>query len=120
MLPLFLTVALLVRLAVPEGWMPSAGSRAFAIEPCPVAAPLAVAPMHHGGGKHQSPGHGSSRTPDCPFAPLLATGLPPVAAAALPAPPPFLGPPPDWPRPTTFLSSGVSPLPPSTGPPSLA
>lgn len=115
-----MTLALLVRLAVPEGWMPSEGSRTFAIEPCPAAAPLALRPMHHGGGKHQAPVHGSSKASDCPFAPLLVAGLVPLAAAAQLAPPPSMGPQVDWPRPATFLSTDANRLPPSTGPPSLA
>jgi len=76
--------------------------------------------MHHGAGKHQPSHHDPSKAPDCPFAPLIAAGLPPISVAKLPTPPAV-----DalayWrPRPTTFLTAGSSRLPPSTGPPALA
>lgn len=108
---------MLTRVAVPAGWMPSAGGSLFAIEPCPAAAPLVATPMHHGMAKDQ-PAHDRSRkTPDCPFAPLVAAGLPPLPAVTLAAPAPVVALAYWRPRPISFLTAGTSRLPPSTGPP---
>jgi len=114
--------ALFLRLLVPAGWMPAPSRGAFAIEPCPAAAPAASvraeAHHHHGGPDHQS--HGSSHDGDCAFAPLSA-GIASLDLAPLAAAPVLIAQPQATPLAAPPLKTGPPALPPpATGPPALA
>jgi hypothetical protein len=119
--PRFLTLTLLacalfLRAWVPAGWMPAPGGGAFAIEPCPAAAPV---PMVHAHGAHHG-SHKGQHDSDCSFAPHHAGAAeiaqpptfvaPTIAAAALPEH--FAAP--------AFATGPPAPPPPATGPPSIA
>lgn len=118
-----IALALLLRLAVPAGWMPSGES--VSIMPCPGVAAAAMPMAMHGdhamagkaGDPHQ---HDDGQNHECPFAPNAAaldlvrapTPAAPVAIAdaiALPS--------------VTAVGIGrglAAPPPPQTGPPTLA
>jgi len=121
--PLTLTVlafAIFLRVWVPAGWMPAAQGSAFAIEPCPAAAPApAIHSMKHDGGDHHGSSHQNQHSGDCAFAPAHAAAAPSDYAPLLPAPvlaarqltnevaPPF------------FATGPPSPPPPARGPPAI-
>jgi hypothetical protein len=115
-----LACALFLRLLVPAGWMPASSGGAFAIEPCPAAAPRAMVHMagHHGampgdnGSSHKDHqggdacfsalliGFASASQPALVPAPTIVAAAPlsffaaPVLARGPPAlPPPSTGPP---------------------------
>jgi len=119
---LALTLGLLLRTAVPAGWMPASGGW-FAIEPCPAAqGPLIiqVAAGHEHRGMHHRPGHAAQHSGDCAFAPLASA----MAWADVPPAPPDLVPPAHAsyaePGLKPFATGPPAPPPPATGPPALA
>ena len=120
-LPL-LAFALFLRVLVPAGWMPAANGGAFAIEPCPAAAPVPSvhASQHHHDDAAGHHSHGTSHEGDCAFAPLLAGFASLDLAPQLHAPPPV----PQVPAASlaaAALNTGPPALPPpATGPPFLA
>ena len=109
--------ALVLRMAVPSGWMPAASAHGIVLIPCPAASPEPMAHgSHHSDGKKQD--HKNSGS-DCSFAPFQA-GVD-VASQATP-PTPDLTPEAIAPSapPSTYLATGPpAPPPPSTGPPSI-
>ena len=118
--------ALLLRLAVPAGWMPVAqadGRVRLAL--CPGAAPAASKHMAHVMGQ-RAHDHGPAshdrgeHAPPCAFTGLaLAAALPDVAPA--PRLLPIVAPPPAMRRALVSIGSGLAaPPPPQTGPPPLA
>jgi len=114
--------ALFLRLLVPAGWMPAPDRGAFAIEPCPAAAPVAsahaAAHHHHGRADHQS--HSSNHDGDCAFAPLSA-GIASLDLAPLAAAPVLIAQRQATPLVASPLKTGPPALPPpATGPPALA
>lgn len=109
-----LALALLLRLLVPQGWMPGEDGRLVL---CPQAGPVAMAPMHHGHGKTPAP---PAADHPCAFAALgLAAAPPPAVAATLLAP--AQTPPPPPPAHRASPNRGLAaPPPPATGPPAFA
>lgn len=118
---ILLAFALLLRLLVPSGWMPSATGGAFAIEPCPAAEATGMVLMtsdHHHGDSHHS--HKLQHDSDCAFSPFAgdfaATDVPTIVQV--------------WthrsvelreaPRASFFATGPPALLPPATGPPALA
>ena len=108
-------LALLVRLAVPAGFMPMAGSPALILCPGQTAMPAAMAGMHHDKTTHDD----KSAQQSCPFAAAaaatdLATAPLILALPPMPLPMALLR--------TLLAAPGLglaAPPPPKTGPPSL-
>lgn len=107
--------ALFLRAIVPSGWMPAAHAGAFAVEPCPSAAPTSTMHMEGGAGHHGD--HKADH--DC-FASALAGGGLPDAPAALDAPDPIYATFIAIVVPTRPIELATALPPPATGPPSLA
>lgn len=133
---MLLSLAILVRIAVPSGYM-LAGDGSWTIVPCPAQGALpphdALSPGGHHSGHHVTfassdahAHHGAessdrrASTPSCPYGVLAAPALPPD--------PPFLASTNLAPvadavaseRPVSIVRKLAAPPPPSRGPPSLA
>lgn len=109
--------ALMLRVIVPQGWMPIATGTGWHIAPCSGTGPMEMAADHHRAG-HQAPAH-----PDgdgghgCAFASLaLALHEPPLPSLAPPPPPaPLIA---ARISPAVGIGRGLAaPPPPATGPP---
>ena len=112
-----LACAMLLRVAVPAGWMPSTAGGAFAIEPCVAAAPAMAG---HDGSHHGSKGK-TQHAGECSFAPLQAGFAETAQAAALPSPAladPAV--PQQWLLELPYARGPPAPPPPATGPPTIA
>ena len=85
-----LTCAMLIRLAIPQGWMPDASAHGFAIKPCPgVVEPSAPEPVHkmhgahHETARHDPAKHDPAKQMPCDFAGAVHAAAP---AEPFPAP----------------------------------
>jgi hypothetical protein len=124
LLPVLL-MALVLRLAVPAGYMLDPAGTSLALIPCPqvsIATEAAVHSEHEGGRHHGQPAPGEPATHSqspCPYAALAAPVLPPapalfvpprqvVEAAALPSL-----------AAAPAIAALAAPPPPSRGPPSV-
>jgi hypothetical protein len=116
---LALACALVLRMAVPSGWMPVTDAEgSVVLAPCPAGGPLPMAHGSHDSAPGKQDRHGKGR--DCAFAPLQVgialwdgaePALPPVPAVPIAAPSPEV----------SYHPAGPpSPPPPPTGPPTLA
>lgn len=114
--------ALLLRLAVPEGWMPVQSASGWQLTICSGMGPIDAMPgmtMDHGAHKAPAGGHDNAGSHVCPFAgPGLATTSPlttplPIIAAIFAAAPLPL-------RDVVAIGRGLAaPPPPQTGPPAI-
>ncbi|MGX7894067.1 hypothetical protein [Tsuneonella sp. HG222] len=110
-----LAAALLARVAMPQGWMPDAGSDTITVRLCTAAGVVHV-PLP---GQPDTPTKPDREQPSCAFAGLVLAAPPPGPGADLPLPPlaaeqfgrasaPFV------------LAQAARQMPPARGPPSRA
>ena len=115
---LLVAAALLLRVAMPAGWMPVASSQGIELAPCTGIGPMQMAAMEQPAGRVEHPAAPIHASP-CGFD-ALAEATPPVAAIALPQPPVDYATP-VAPRLLAFTRTGVGEPPrPATGPPTSA
>ena len=134
-------VALLLRVAVPAGWMPERTAAGVHLTPCPAAGPTMLADaggqamaMSHAHvaamdaampmamhGAHGGPGHDHGTGHDQPPCPFAAFGVAVAAPIPVPAPaPPLLAPAPATVPVLVAVGRGLAaPPPPATGPPAI-
>ena len=116
---LAIACALILRMAVPSGWMPATNAQGVVVlMPCPGAEPVKVAhSAHHS--KSEKQGHESKAGQDCSFAPFHASVD--VAVSEDLTPPSIrAGVAPVTPVGFSYLATGPpAPPPPATGPPAL-
>lgn len=125
MLALLLACALLLRIAVPAGWMPVSDAQGTRLVPCSGAGPMEPGlPMAHAGMGAGHTHHGKAPEPHdgdhgCAFGSLsLALAQPPAPALALP--PLVVAASSRLPAFVAAIGRGLAaPPPPSTGPPGL-
>ena len=104
---LAISFALVLRMAVPGGWMPVANAQGgIVLTPCPAAAPEPVDHGSHHSGATKS-GHKGKNGADCSFAPFHA-GLNVATKADLPQP---------RIKPASAAPAPISSTGPATGPP---
>ena len=123
-----LACALLIRLAIPQGWMPDASAHGFAIKPCPgVAEAPAPEPAarkmhgaHHAIARHDPAKHDPAKQMPCDFAGAVHAAAP---AEPFPAPLAVIAPAVRTSAPPLDAATpgrGLAAPPPSTGPPHRA
>jgi hypothetical protein len=122
LLALAFACALLLRLAVPEGWMPVQSASGWRLTICSGMGPIDTMPgmtMDHGAHKAPAGGHDNAGSHVCPFAgPGLATTSP--LMAPLPVIPPIFAATPLPLHDVVAIGRGLAaPPPPQTGPPAI-
>ena len=114
---LLIAAALVLRVAMPAGWMPVTTAQGVELAPCAGMGPMQMAAMDHAG--HAKSPATPAQTSPCGFD-ALAEVTAPVAAMVLP-PPPVAYTRISEPRRVAFTRTGVGEPPrPATGPPTSA